>query len=284
MNDLIARAHDLARRVSPHARMVATIANELAGALPGKDSTGLQKLAGFVSAADKVNSVISGGRDPAVEYVQRHGLVHERSEPFVSLFFDSDMSENFATKKSELTKYEEGIEAVGPSGRLFFLVSSSDAKPRSRFYHSKSFDVQGAVDTVWEARSGRLGAEVMALEWGESKTSYYTYPESTAQMFGDAPRRLAWLIDLPKEAERKAILESYFKAPLRPPQADIDRVVAATEGLSQDYLREFAQLMERVPLDEVLASIAMKHELLAAAAAAAPESAPGQLLMGVVTQ
>jgi hypothetical protein len=381
--------------------MAATIASELAGHLPGKDSTRLQKVVGTISAADKVYNVVKGGRDPIVDYVQRHRLVPERSEPFVSLFFDSDMAENFSTKKVELTKYEEGVEAIGPSGRLFFTMGvSGDGKPRSTFYRSKTFDVQAAVDAVWEARHGRLGAEVMALEWGDSKTSYYTYPESTAEMFGEAPKRLKWLIDrhrrfqvdgisrsycffgppgtgktsfadrfagalghrtlrvdaggfvtltsrdlgflvgilkpdflivddadkagagpavsrlltllerfkhehpkttfmmtantttgfdtdflrpelidewiefeLPSLEDRRAILSSYLKSSrLHPGEAAVEEIAKSTDGLSQDYLREFAQLAERVPLEEVTTSIEMKKRLLNAAM-----KAPGSL-------
>jgi hypothetical protein len=404
VKSLFARAQVTVKRLAPHVRMAATIASELAGHLPGKDSTRLQKIVGSISAADKVYGVIKGGRDPIVEYVQRHQLVSERSEPFVSLFFDSDMADNFDTKKVDLTKYQEGVEALGSSGRLFFTMSTSgEGKPHSTFYRSKTFDVQAAVDAVWEARNGRLGAEVMALEWGDSKTSYYTYPESIAEMFGEAPKTLKWLIDrhrrfqvdgiprsyclfgppgtgktsfadrfasqlghrtlrvdaggfmtltsrdlgflvgilkpdflivddadkagagpavsrllallerfkhehpkttfmmtantttgfdtgflrperidewirfeMPKKPERLAIIESYLKdSKLRPSEHDIELMAEATDGLSQDYLREFAQLAERVPMEEVVSSIKMRQELLKASQMAGPGGVPG---------
>lgn len=196
--------------LSPKIRLVTTIASELNGCIPDKDDTLLQKVVGTITAVDKVHTAIIGGRDKVQDHVQRFDLVAEHSEPFVSLFFDADVVQEFTTRKIPVSDYCEGMEAVGDAGRLFFLLSSySDGKPEAKFYHSRNFDLEAAVEAVWLAHGGRLGAEVMSLEFGDTKTRYYSYPEPKGQMFGPAQDKLSKIVEKHRRFQVDGIPRSY---------------------------------------------------------------------------
>lgn len=378
-------------RVMPWFRVAARVAGELAASLPDKDATPIRRAAAWVTTVDRVHEALVNGRDPVEEFATRYGLVQEHSEPFVSLFFDSKMRDGFRIKHFDLSKHERGIQATGANGMFLFVASAyGDGRPKASFWRSKEMDIRAIVDAVWAERSGRIGAEVQALEFGETKTSFYTFPEPAKRMFGasseerlratlerhrrfsvdgipraycfygppgtgkttfadrfavelggrvlridagafaslssqhvgflvgmlepDAlivddgdkahgtatPRMLAllerfkvqnprttfmmtanevdgfdrgflrpdrvdeWIrFDLPREEERQTILAKYLEgSKLHPGDEAVRAIAREAEGLSHDYLREFAQLAERAPLDVVLGSIRAKSELL----------------------
>ena len=66
----------------------------------------------------------------------------------------------------------------------------------------------------------------------------------------------------PDEAEREEVLRRYLTCEVS--DEDISSVVLATEGLTQDYLRDIAQRMEEEPIEEVLQDIDLKKRLLKA--------------------
>lgn len=78
------------------------------------------------------------------------------------------------------------------------------------------------------------------------------------------PRRINnWIeFTLPDQAEREEVLRRYLEVDF--PEESIQEVVDATEGLSQDYLRDIASLMEEETLADVLKDIDLKKRLLQA--------------------
>lgn len=79
---------------------------------------------------------------------------------------------------------------------------------------------------------------------------------------------------LPSREERKSLLSGYLKD--SPMQWDIDSFVLASEGLSQDYVREIAlRLQSGDTTEEVIASIKLMKKLLAGVTSAeSKDSAP----------
>lgn len=186
------------------------LAKAIAPSLPEKDDGALQIAFKGLAAIESAREVLEGGKgDPVDEYVAQREYVEQQSEPFVSLFFDSTMSEGFAQRRFELGQYESGIEAKGPAGEILFTCGNVDRKPRSTFYHSPSFVPKDAVARVWEDAGGRMTARVASLEWGETKTRYGTFPEARATLHGAAPARLAALVDRHRRFQVDGIQRSY---------------------------------------------------------------------------
>lgn len=204
------------KRIVRVARLGLRLAKEVAPQLPGRGDSVFQRGLKLFASVEAAREVLEGGKgDPVADYVARHNLVTCTSEPFVSLFFDTSLGNEFEHRQFELGKYDEGLEVTGPLGRLLFTLSTLEHKPRATFYHSPKFVPKLAVARTWGAYGGRLAVAVTTLEYGETKTLYDTFPEPSGPMFGAAPARLEALIARHRRFANDGIPRAYgfFGAP-----------------------------------------------------------------------
>jgi hypothetical protein len=170
-------------------RLALKLASDIIPKLPAKDDTLLQvsvKMLGVIDSAQGILFPTTRG-NILDTIIDRYDLEEAKNEQFVSLFFDTDLYEQFKVHRFSLTDYMDVIDASHETyGRLFFIeYTYSSGGPESTFYHSKGMEFSEILDGLWESHEGRLHVSVGVGEHGSGTKSEFTeFTEWPNPLFG----------------------------------------------------------------------------------------------------
>lgn len=158
-------------------RLGLKLATDIIPKLPARGDTFLQvavKLLGIIDSSQNIMNPVTKG-NPLDTIIERFDLEETKNEQFVSLFFDTNLYEQFDVHRFSLTDYLDVIDASHKSyGRLFFIeYTYSTSGPEASFYHSKSMDFPEILKGLWETYEGRLHVTIGPGEYGVGTKSEF---------------------------------------------------------------------------------------------------------------
>lgn len=171
----------LLKRAPKFLRIGLKLASDIVPKLPQKDDTLLQVIIKTVAIVDSVGNILApkSQRDGLRALLERYNLIETKNEQFVSLFFGTNLYDQFQVFRFSLNDYTEVIEASHKRfGSIFFVEYSYSTKgPEPFFYHKKGLDFSDILGGLWDSYEGRLHVTVLTGDFGESKSQYTSFKE-----------------------------------------------------------------------------------------------------------
>lgn len=140
--------HTVGARLLP----VLNFANEVAPKIPTAEDTWLQVVVKALAVGNTAYSLYAKGAGRVQKTFAAYEPEKRRSELFVNLFFNSEMSSSYRMKVHEVDACLSMIEAVGEDGeRAFFqrYSFSNGISYEAEFYTGSGFDMAAAAATFW---------------------------------------------------------------------------------------------------------------------------------------
>lgn len=124
---------------------------ELLGKIPSRNDGPLEVVAKLLAIAGVAEKVFGRSRSKYDDIFSRHDLRERRSEPFVRLFFDTEMSAGFTMRRHALSDHLELIEAIAPDDERVFFLEYRYGRPEvsAEFFHTPGFDFAAALSGLW---------------------------------------------------------------------------------------------------------------------------------------
>lgn len=171
------------------------LAGALADSLPNRNSTPTQAVLKTLASINTVRKVLwPAGANPVAVYAAQHGLVEQRSEQFVRLFWDTDLSKRFVIGKIRVTDYMNLIEARGPLGHLAFTKYDFADTHEPTFFMGPGLHLTSVVDDLWESYAGRLQVALTSTPGGSSRSEFVRFAAPDPHLFGGARARMDALV------------------------------------------------------------------------------------------
>jgi len=171
-------------------KLALKFASNIVPKLPARGDTLLQVLVKSLSIVDSIEDVLAPAKQNALEQlIAKLGLAETRNEQFVSLFFDTNLYEQFKIHRFSLSDYMDVIQAEHESfGALYFAeyTYSNSGAPEPNFYHTKEIDFAEILKGLWDGYEGRLHVTIGPGKWGSgTKSEFTTFSEIPNPMFGE---------------------------------------------------------------------------------------------------
>lgn len=186
-------------RIPSQVKSLLRLAGELVPLVPAKDDSKLQILMKSVAAADLIQENLSMGKESALDKLaKRYNLVSTTNEQFVSLFFETDLKDQFELNEYALADSGECvIDAFSEKyGRLLFTKYQGNPRAQERFFHSKNFDFPEVLDRVWDLYEGRLHVSVTYSSYmgNQSMSTFSSFGAIQNPLYGPMSARMDRLI------------------------------------------------------------------------------------------
>lgn len=254
--DLPKLVESLRLSVPQKVRLGLRLASEIVPKLPSKDDTVLQVAIKCLAIVDSAKDVLApaskagGLRD----LIERYDLEETKNEQFVSLFFDTNLYEQFKVHRIGLTDYMEVIDASHKSfGRLFFVeYTYSNEGPEPVFYHSKGMDFPEVLKGLWEVYEHRLHVTVTAGEYGMgTKSEFTSFKEGEKNpLYGSMGDKMTEIVARHRRYQTDKIPRTYmFYGP--PGTGKTSFAMALADRLGERTLKMDAQSLSFVHVKEM---------------------------------
>ena len=194
-------------------RLALKLASDIVPKLPGRGDTLLQVVVKGLSIADSIESIYAPAKQNALEaLIERYGLEETRNEQFVSIFFDTNLYEQFQIKRFTLSEYMEIIQASHDSfGSIFFVEYTYSNGPEDSFYHTKGIDFPEILKGLWDSYEGRLHVTIGKGQYGcGTESEFATFSEIPNPMFGEMQGTLDRLIARHRRFRTDKVPRSYM--------------------------------------------------------------------------
>lgn len=179
-------------------RLGLRLATEIVPRLPARGDNLLQVCVKILSLIDSTTNIMSPAKQNALDLlINQRGLVETKNEQFVSLFFDTNLYEQFNIRRYALTEYQDLIEASSPTfGDLLFIeYNYSNGGPESSFYHEKGMDFAEILRGMWDAYEGRLHVTIGSGQYGSGTSSEFaSFNEIPNPLYGPMKDRMEALV------------------------------------------------------------------------------------------
>ncbi len=187
------------------------LAKKLSESLPDKDDSAVRAAAKLVTTADAVRSVLwPTVGDPVAVYVSQHGLRERRSEPFVRMFFATDLADKFTIGHVRMGDYRSLVDARGPMGHFAFVKSDYETHHEPTFYVGESVDMTSVLEALWASYNGRIHVTVAPGMYGRATSEFASFDEAAWPLFGEAPALLKSHVERFRRCKSNGVNRSYM--------------------------------------------------------------------------
>lgn len=175
------------------------LASDIIPKLPDRGDTILQLAVKALAIVDSVQNIMfPASKGGALDgLIAAYNLVEMKNEQFVSLFFDTNLYEEFNIHRFSLDETIEVIDASHPTyGRLFFIeYAYSEEGPEPFFYHEKGVDFSEILKGLWDAHEGRLHVTIGLGKYGMgTKSEFGSFPAWANPLYGSMQARMDMLV------------------------------------------------------------------------------------------
>jgi hypothetical protein len=195
-------------------KLTLKLASDIVPKLPARGDTLLQVAVKALSIVDSIEGIYAPAKRNALEQlIERLGLEETRNEQFVSLFFGTNLYEQFTIRRFSLTEYMDVIQASHKNmGSLFFVeYTYSNNGPEESFYHTKGIDFSEILKGLWDGYEGRLHVTIGPGQWGSgTKSEFATFSEIPNPMFGDTQADFDHLVGRHRRFAMDKVPRSYM--------------------------------------------------------------------------
>jgi hypothetical protein len=156
------------------ARFVLRLSTGLLSKVPEKGDTPLTLVLKGLSAVDELDKLMREETDAVQDLIDKHGLVYKTSKPFVYLFCNTSLREEFTLTRIKVGNGEDSgsymTHAVHPEyGELYLTpsdIAQEDGIYCTRFLHSPNFNFEKVFEDTWVSHDGKVSMSVMLDRWG----------------------------------------------------------------------------------------------------------------------
>jgi len=241
-------------KIPPKVKRALSFATKIVPTLPARNDTILQVIVKVLSIFDSIEELYAPAkRNPLNVMIERLGLEEMRNEQFVSLFFGTNLYEQFTIQKFSLTEYMDILQASHSSiGDLFFVQSTfGNSGPEPSFYHTKGIDFAEILKGMWDSYEGRMHVTVGPNAWGSgSKSEFATFSAIPNPMFGKTQDAFDHLVNRHRRFVLDKIPRSYmFYGPAGTGKSSF--VIAFAEQLGHRTLKLDASSLSHIHVKDI---------------------------------
>ncbi|XXX79146.1 ATP-binding protein [Sorangium sp. So ce134] len=183
---------------------------ELLGKLPARGDGIAGVLVKGLAIADAWEKVYGAKSSVYTSIFAKYDLRERTSEPFVRLFFGTDLGSAYQLRRVGVSENLELIEVVAPDGERLIFQEHRYGRPEvsSEFFHTAGFDFAGVMSVLWDRHRDGLFLSVAPGRggWGHEVTFCGLSPDPTACRSRKAAARITELADSLLEAPRTLLL------------------------------------------------------------------------------
>lgn len=183
-------------RIPPTLLTGVELAKNLAEALPDRNSTPIQAMLRTVNSINVVRTTLSPEKANGVTaYVERHNLQKIVSDPFVRLFFDTELHKRFSISLVRVSDYQTIADARGPLGRFAFIKYDYADDYETTFYCAAISELPGALEGLWEEYGGGIHVSVIKTPTGMARIAFSRLSSSEDALYGKTSDKLKDLLE-----------------------------------------------------------------------------------------
>jgi hypothetical protein len=183
---------------------------ELLGKLPARGDGPLAVAVKLLAIGDAWDGVYGGKSSVYTSIFSRYSLKERTSEPFVRLFFGTNLGSTYKLRRIGVSEHLEMIEAVAPDGERLFFQEHRYGRPEvsAEFFHTPDFNFGEAMSVLWDRYRDGLYLSLVPGRggWGHEVTFCGLSPDATACRSRKATARITELADSLLEAPRTLLL------------------------------------------------------------------------------
>jgi hypothetical protein len=203
-----------ALKLAAKLRLGLKLATDIAPKLPTKDDMWWTRLMKGLAVMDSVQTVLfpaTKGSDLRT-LVQQYDLVEVKNEQFVSLFFHTNLYEQFTVNRFGLNDYTDVIDASHDAhGRLFFIeYPYTQSGPEPSFYHTKGMDFAEVLHGLWATYNGRLHVTITRDTYRGTTSEFATFDEWPNPLYGTMQGQMDRLVARHRRFQVDGITRSYM--------------------------------------------------------------------------
>jgi KaiC/GvpD/RAD55 family RecA-like ATPase len=195
-------------------RLALRLASDIIPKLPQKGETPVHifvKLLAIVDSAQTILAPVSK-RGALDDIVELYNLEQTKNEQFVSLFFDTNLYQQFETHRFQINDFMEVIWASHASfGNILFMeYSYSNSGPEDTFYHTKGIPFSEILRGLWESYDGRLHVTITEGGYDSTRTEFAPFKEGDNPLYGPMAEKLDTLVERHRAYTQDGFPRSYM--------------------------------------------------------------------------
>lgn len=147
---------------------------EIVGKIPSPSDSPLDAIAKTLAIADAWERVYATKSSVYEDVFAKYNLRERTSDPFVKLFFGSDVGKRYKIRRHGVSDHLELIEALASDGERLFFQEHRYGRPEvsAEFFYTPGFDFSAAMASLWETYADGIFLSVAPGRhgWGHEAT------------------------------------------------------------------------------------------------------------------
>jgi hypothetical protein len=183
---------------------------ELLGKVPRQSDGPLDIIVKGLAIADAWQGIFGRKTSTYSSIFERYELKTRKSEPFVKLFFDAGLGDDYRVSRHGISDHLELIEAVAADGERLFFQEHRYGSPElaAEFFYTPRFDFASALSSLWGRHRDGIYLSLVPGKhgWGHEASIVGMSPDTTACLSRKAGERAVALADSLRAAPRTLLL------------------------------------------------------------------------------